>query len=76
MSDILDLRQEKCPLTFVRLRLLLEDLKVGEQGAVMLDKKEARSIRTSLEREGHVILATKNEKKYVTLSFCKAHDND
>lgn len=76
MIKPLDLRQERCPLTFVRVRLLLESLPIDGTGELWLGKEEdASSIRQSLESEGHLILEEKNEMRYVRLFFRKMKED-
>lgn len=49
----IDLRAEHCPMTFVRTRVALEPLEVGEVLRVLLsDPESVRSVPRSLEAEG------------------------
>lgn len=53
----LDLRGEVCPYTFVRTKLLLEELERGDELDVYLDHPAAFStVPRSLELEGHEVL--------------------
>ena len=53
----LDLRGEVCPFTFVRTRLLLESLALGEVVAVEIDHEPAmRSIPRALREWGQEVL--------------------
>lgn len=46
-----------CPYTFVKSKLAVEDMKVGEVIEILLDYEEAsRSIPKSMEDHGHKIL--------------------
>lgn len=53
----LDLRGEVCPYTFVRSKLCLEDLEVGEVLRVVLDHLPAvDNVPRSFSNEGHEVL--------------------
>ncbi|MBI5212304.1 MAG: sulfurtransferase TusA family protein [Nitrospirae bacterium] len=46
-----------CPYTFVKSKLAIEDIEVGETLEILLDYEEAsRSIPKSMEDHGHKIL--------------------
>lgn len=48
-----------CPYTFVKAKLAVEDMEVGEVIEILLDYEEAsRSIPKSMEDHGHKILKT------------------
>jgi TusA-related sulfurtransferase len=54
----LDLRGLKCPLTFVHLRLALEEMKPGEDLRIFLDDKLASvDVPRNAELEGHTVLS-------------------
>ena len=60
MTDVLDLRGEVCPYTFVKTKLKMEDMGSGEQLAILLDDSEAMAnVSRSLKSEGHRILDLK-----------------
>lgn len=62
-SAVLDLRGEVCPYTFVKTRLALEDLVVGQEIALLLDNPEsATRVPRSLERDGQVVLEVTEEE--------------
>jgi tRNA 2-thiouridine synthesizing protein A len=49
----LDLRAERCPMTFVQTRLALEPLEIGVDLRVLLrDPESVRNVPRSLEAEG------------------------
>ncbi len=60
MADIdqtLDLSGEVCPYTFVKTKLALEQMEVGEVLQVTVDNGEsAGNVPRSLELEGHEVL--------------------
>jgi TusA-related sulfurtransferase len=57
VDDVLDLKGEVCPYTFVKSKLALEDMESGEVLRVILDNPgSARNVPRSLSSEGHQIL--------------------
>ena len=59
---VLDIRTEACPYTFVKTRLALEDLVVGQLLTIILGNAEsAESVPRSLRREGQEVLAVTEE---------------
>lgn len=54
----LDLRTTKCPLNFVKTRLALEKLSLGEvlEVWILLDSQSSLNIPNSIRQEGHTIL--------------------
>jgi TusA-related sulfurtransferase len=59
----LDLRTTKCPLNFVKTRLALEKLALGEVLEVWILSQAASAINIpkSIAQEGHVIIHTETE---------------
>jgi len=56
----LDLRGLKCPLTFVHLRLALEEMRAGELLRILIDDKLASvDLPKNAELEGHRVLSVK-----------------
>jgi TusA-related sulfurtransferase len=56
----LDLRGLKCPLTFVHLRLALEEMKPGELLSILVDDRLASvDIPRNAELEGHEVISAK-----------------
>ena len=54
----LDLRGEVCPYTFVRTRLALEELAIGDELILILDHRPAfTNIPQALREDGHAVLA-------------------
>ena len=57
IDRIVDLKGELCPFTFIRSKLALEDMEVGEILRVVLDDASAvSSVPESMQLEGQQIL--------------------
>lgn len=57
MAELLDLRGEVCPYTFVKSKLRIEDMAVAEELFILLDDSAATAnVSRSLKSEGHEIL--------------------
>ena len=64
MDKELDLRGLKCPLTFVHVRLALEEMAAGQLLRILVDDKLASvDIPKNAELEGHLILSTRETEK-------------
>ncbi|MDD2755132.1 MAG: sulfurtransferase TusA family protein [Methanothrix sp.] len=60
MTAKLDLRGEVCPYTFVKTKLMLEELEGGQDLTILLDDSAATAnVSRSLCSEGHEILDLK-----------------
>jgi TusA-related sulfurtransferase len=58
VSHSLDLRGVRCPMSFVRTKLLLDTLECNSVLEVLLDVGEsAESVSSSVEAEGHGVIA-------------------
>lgn len=65
---VLDLRGEVCPYTFIRTKLALEDVAVGDDLAVLLDHPPAvESVPRSLRAEGHEVLRVERRGLYAVV---------
>lgn len=54
----LDIRGEVCPFTFVKSKLALENMKVGEVLRVLIDyEPSAKNVPRSMEDEGQEVVA-------------------
>jgi len=61
----LDLRGVICPYNFVKTKLKLESLEIGDQLRVLLDEGEPiRNVPQSLTNEGHQILRQERVDDY------------
>ncbi len=62
MNCKLDLRGVTCPMNFVKTRLFLDKMAVGDTVEVLLDGGEpVESVSSSVQQEGHAVLATTPE---------------
>lgn len=62
MDAELDLRGEVCPMTFVKTKMKLEELKAGQKLEVVLPAGESmRSVPISVKEEGHKIIKVEKE---------------
>nr|BAL58655.1 SirA family protein [Candidatus Acetothermum autotrophicum] len=56
---VLDLRGVKCPMTFVKTKLALEELQDGQVLTILIDDKLASvDVPGNATREGHEVLQT------------------
>lgn len=61
-SQELDIRNQRCPMTWVRVKLALEKMETGEVLAVRLQGGEARrNVPRAAEGEGHAIVSIEEE---------------
>jgi tRNA 2-thiouridine synthesizing protein A len=57
VDTTLDIRGEKCPITFVRIKLELEKMRAGENLKVLLDGGEPmQNVPRQVKEEGHKII--------------------
>lgn len=62
MNSKLDLRGVACPMNFVKTRLFLDKMAVGDTVEVFLDGGEpVESVCLSVQQEGHAVLASTPE---------------
>ena len=60
VNRTLDLKGEVCPYTFIKSRLAIEDMQIGEVLRVIVDHKAAiENIPRSMKDEGHKTLKVK-----------------
>lgn len=58
--SLLDLRGVKCPMTFVKTKLALEELPEGQVLTILMDDKLASvDVPGNAAREGHEVLRTR-----------------
>lgn len=56
-NEVLDIRGEVCPFTFIETKLKLEEMKSGEILEVITDHEPAaRDVPKSVEQEGHEVI--------------------
>ena len=57
-AAVLDIRSEVCPMTYVRTKLALESLQVGQVLEVRLRGDEPRrNVPASAQEDGHTVLS-------------------
>lgn len=60
----LDLAGVRCPMTYAKVKLLLEDMAPGEVLEVLLDVGEpARNVPASVARDGHEVLSLEHVER-------------
>lgn len=65
MVQMLDITKEHCPMTMVKVKLKLTQLKKGERLSVLLSEGEPlNNVPRSAEEEGHRVLEIKPEGQY------------
>ena len=58
--QVIDLRGVSCPTNFVKAKLALEELDVGETAQILLDDGESvKNVPRSLKADGHKLIALK-----------------
>lgn len=68
----IDVTAEKCPITFVKVKLRLEELETGEILEVALTEgKAVQNVPRSLRSEGHKILSLVHEEGVYRLQVRK-----
>ena len=76
IAQTLDLRELDCPLHYVKTKLKLEEMKVGQILEISLDDEEAISnISRSAKEEGHKILEVKQIKNYFIILVERQNSN-
>jgi tRNA 2-thiouridine synthesizing protein A len=76
VSATLDLTGEVCPYTFVRTKLRLEELRLGDELVVIVDHPPAaENVPRSLRGEGHEVVSVDKEgtKFYIRAIKRKSH---
>jgi tRNA 2-thiouridine synthesizing protein A len=75
VKQVLDLRQTKCPLNFVKTKLALEKLSLGDclEIWIIAEAESAINIPQSIAKEGHQIIDKINEddKQRLVIQRCK-----
>lgn len=72
----LDLRTTKCPLNFVKTRLALEKLQVGDvlEVWILAETESSLNIPKSIAQEGHEVLAARTDPEGIQrITIRKAH---
>ncbi|MBI4289624.1 MAG: sulfurtransferase TusA family protein [Chloroflexi bacterium] len=64
-NGLLDLRGVSCPMNWVRTKMVLEDMEIGEKLEVWLDDGEPiRNVPRSIKDEGHKLLKVSPVEDY------------
>lgn len=64
IDHILDITAEVCPMTFVRTRLLIEKMSVGETAEIRLKGQEPlENVPDSVTELGHDVLSIRQESE-------------
>lgn len=70
----LDLTEERCPTTFIRVKMLLKKMQKGETACVQLaDAETIATLPDSLRKLGYVVLL-QEEKQYFSMIIHKNID--
>jgi len=58
--QVIDLRGVSCPMNFVKAKLALEEMEIGETARILLDDGEpVKNVPRSLKADGHKLLGLK-----------------
>ena len=74
--QVIDLRGVSCPTNFVKAKLALEDMEVGETAQILLDDGEpVKNVPRSLKADGHKLVGLKQtDEGHYILELEKAED--
>ncbi len=56
MKKLLDITGDVCPMTFVRVKMEMENVKEGEVLEVVLKEDEIKNVMESVKTEGYEVL--------------------
>ncbi|MBC7962396.1 MAG: sulfurtransferase TusA family protein [Steroidobacteraceae bacterium] len=72
----IDLRGVSCPTNFVKAKLALEEIEVGETAQILLDDGEpVKNVPRSLKAEGHKLIGLKQtDEGHYVLELEKAEE--
>ncbi|NOX97214.1 MAG: sulfurtransferase TusA family protein [Nitrospirae bacterium] len=72
-DEKLDLRGEICPYNFVKTKLKLEEMEIGQILEVVIDNGEPiKNVPRSLKEDGHQILKVERIEQYFKLVIKKS----
>lgn len=72
-TEFRDFRGVKCPMNFVKTKIVLESMKPGEKLEILLDDGEPiENVPASLKNEGHEIVKLEKSGEYWTVLIRKA----
>jgi TusA-related sulfurtransferase len=62
--QVIDLRGISCPTNFVKAKLALEDIEIGETARILLDDGEpVKNVPRSLKADGHKLTGLKQAEE-------------
>ena len=68
----LDLRGVACPMNFVRAKIQLEEVEVGQVLEILLDDGEpARNVPASFAEQGQEVMSVGKEEGHYRLKVCR-----
>jgi sulfite reductase (ferredoxin) len=67
-----DFRGVTCPLNYVRTTMVLTQMKSGQVLSVLLDEPGSRNVPSSVEKDGHAVLAVEEQQGHWKLTIRKA----
>ncbi|MBI5327398.1 MAG: sulfurtransferase TusA family protein [Deltaproteobacteria bacterium] len=71
-NDLLDLRGVLCPINFVKTKLKLESMDIGQVLEIVLDDGEPiQNVPKSIKEEGHKIVEVKKQGEHFRLKIEK-----
>jgi len=71
-DDLVDVTNLKCPTTFIKVKIFLDSLEIGQILEVLLNEGEPiQNIPRTLEGEGHTILEKLDNKNGTYTLFVK-----
>ena len=66
MKKIFDITKYACPISFIKAKILLDNLMPGEKAILRLKGQDtAKSLPKTLEEDGYTILNSLNKKKEI-----------
>jgi len=63
MTQRLDIQQDVCPMTFVKVKIALSKLPAGGTLEVLLKEEALKNVISSLKQEGHRVTGVCREKE-------------
>jgi len=66
-EEVLDLRDENCPFTFIKTKLKLEEMDKTVLRVTFSDETTARDVARSVSSEGHEVLSLEKTEEGWTL---------
>ena len=71
-KNILDLIGIKCPLNYIKVKLYLENIEIGDMIEIYLDDGDPiQNVPNSLKNDGHEIIEIKQKDHYYVLIIRK-----